>query len=480
MSNTTFEDVLTAIREDLSTALAEDFSSRALEFSTLAASGEGSPTKAYEPSSIAEQFSEPAPMLGNSIEYILRRIDKDIIPNAVRFHHPKYLAVNVGPPLPVVVWAETLVAAMNQSLRVFSMSPSGTTVEMQVIRWLNSLVGFGEHAGGTFTSGGTESNFTALLAARAHTLPEAWEHGLQAPLPLVICGDEVHYSVTRTVAQLGLGQKQVRRVPHRALRMDPIALARTLQDAKTNSETVMAVVATAGTMTSGAFDNLEAIASICEEFQVWLHVDGAHGGSALLSSTHRERLKGVERAHSLTWDMHKMMLMPLPASAVLFRDGALLDAAFPGNSAMMQTSWNRGMRSFMASRRADALKVWIAFQRYGIDGLGCIYDHFCNLAHYTSQHLLKRDGFELVQEPDCNVVCFSYVGQMSSASKDDLSELNLQIHRHMRQKSDAMIVGVRINGHVKLRLTFMSPFTTEQHIVEVLDEIERVGQELTA
>src|SRR6185312_16298533 len=141
--------------------------------------------------------------------------------------HPMCMGHQVSAPLPAAVWMEAVIAAMNQSVAVAEMSPSATVVEKQLVRWMTGLIGWDGAAGGTLTSGGTEATFTALLAARAAAMPNAWERGVGAdgPLPVVLCGEHAHYAVTRAVAQLGLGLERAIAVPSRDWRMDTGALA---------------------------------------------------------------------------------------------------------------------------------------------------------------------------------------------------------------------------------------------------------------
>ena len=161
--------------------------------------------------------------------------------------------------------------------------------------------------------------------------------------------------------------------------MDPQALADALAAER---RPVMAVVATAGSTAVGAFDDLEAIADLCAERGIWLHVDGAHGASALLSPRHRQRVAGVGRADSLAWDPHKMLSLPLASGALLLRDERRLDAAFAQHAEYLfhdrsERVYDQGVRSFQCSRRGDALKLWVAWQRHGTEGLGALYDHLC-------------------------------------------------------------------------------------------------------
>jgi glutamate/tyrosine decarboxylase-like PLP-dependent enzyme len=259
---------------------------------------------------------------------VAARLARDVVADANRLCHPMYLGHQVSAPLPAAVWAEALVAALNQSVAVSEMSPTATAVEGQVVRWMADLAGFGPRAGGTFTSGGTEATFAALLAARSRAVPNVWADGLGADPPVVVCGEHAHYAVGRAAGEMGLGQRNVLSVASRDHRMDPDALGRTLADLDASGRRVMAVVATAGSTATGSFDDLDAVADLCEARGLWLHVDGAHGASALLSAEHRHRVRGVARAHSLAWDPHKMLLLPLSAGVVLVREERWLEAAF--------------------------------------------------------------------------------------------------------------------------------------------------------
>jgi L-2,4-diaminobutyrate decarboxylase len=331
--------------------------------------GFGPVSTALEPAQIAERFAEQMPASGSPLVDVTARLERDVLSDMNRLMHPMYMGHQVSAPLPASIWVEAVIGAMNQSIAVSEMSPSATAVETQLVRWMCELVGWGAGAGGTFTSGGTEATFTALLAARAKVMPDAWEEGVGERAPVVLCGEHAHYSVTRAVAELGLGVRRAIAIPSRDHRMDTGALAAALAELDSVGTPVMAVVATAGSTATGSFDDLETIGALCDARGIWLHVDGAHGASAILSATHRTRLRGLERARSLAWDPHKMMLMPLSTGMLLVRDERELEAAFAQKAPYLfhggddERVWDQGMRSFMCSRRADALKLWVALQR---------------------------------------------------------------------------------------------------------------------
>jgi L-2,4-diaminobutyrate decarboxylase len=408
----------------------------------------------------------------------------------------------VSAPLPAAVWAESLTAALNQSVAVFEMSPVGTVLEHQIVRWLCDVAGYGADSGGTLTTGGTEATFTAMLAARTAVLPNAWIEGVSGGTgaggtPAMLCGEHTHYAVTRAAGELGLGMRNVLTIPTRDRRMDPEALRDALQTLDHAGRRVVAVVATAGSTATGSFDDLSAISAICDEAGVWLHVDGAHGASALLSPTHRHRVRGIERARSIAWDPHKMMLLPLQAGMLLVRDERDLEGAFSQRAPYLfhgsagERVWDQGVRSFLCSRRADAFKLWIALQRYGADGIGALYDGLCQTTRFMYEAIVESREFEALHEPECNILCFRYLGKrgrMSSASAthtstaDDeaLDALNRELRERYNHSGDGWITATDLDGRRVLRVTIMNPRTTEADVIDVLEGLAKIGRAVEA
>src|SRR5262249_47254400 len=160
---------------------------------------------------------------------------------------------------------------------------------------------------------------------------------------------------------------------------------------------------------------LSAIAELCRAHRIWLHVDGAHGASALLSPAHRHRLRGIEHADSVAWDAHKMMLLPLTSGMLLVRHEQTLEAAFAQRAPYLfhqaagEPSWDQGKRTFMCARRADALKLWVTLQRHGAAALGALYEQLCGVARDLHAAISARTDFEALHEPESNILCFRFV-----------------------------------------------------------------------
>jgi L-2,4-diaminobutyrate decarboxylase len=476
-------DLLADLEAESGAAAASAFAQLVVDYLAGTRTGAGRVSTALGPAELAERFAEPLPADGRPLADVIERLRNDVLPDCNRLTHPRSMGHQVSAPLPVAVWTEALTAALNQSGAVWEMSPVGTIVETQVVRWMCELAGFGPGAGGTFTSGGTEATFAGLLAARQAARPDAWRKGVGSNPPVVVSGEHAHYGVARAIGELGIGADNAVVVPSRGYRMDAEALTHALDVLHAGGRQVMAVVATAGTTPTGSFDDIETIGRLCEARGLWLHVDGAHGASALLSPSHRGRLSGIHRARSIAWDPHKMMLMPLTASVVLVQREHDLEAAFSQQAPYLfhagtgERNWDQGLRSFTCSRRIDALKVWVAIQRHGSSGLGALYDALCATARALHDAILERPQFETLHEPESNILCFRFVGDGSLADTR-LDALNLDLRNAYNREGDGWITSTVLGGRRVLRATMMNPRTTSRDLDRVLDGLEAVGGRL--
>ncbi len=447
------------------------------------ARGEGPVSTSLSPEDLARRFDEPLPREGRPLAEVVERLEREVVSDATRLTHPMYLGHQVSAPLPATIWCESLISALNNSTAVREMSPSVNAIEHRLIRWFTQLAGWDERAGGTLTSGGTEATFTALLAARAAAIPDAWEHGVGANPPVVVYGEQAHYAITRAIGELGLGLRSGVAIPTRDYRMDPAALAQTLDRLAGEGRPIMAVVATAGSTPVGAFDDLEAIGQLCEARGLWLHVDGAHGASALLSARHRHRLAGLHHARSIAWDPHKAMLLPLSAGMVLVREEHELDQAFAQRAPYLfhgqgsERVWDQGVRSFQCSRRADALKLWVALQRHGADGIGRLYDHLCDTTIALHDAVAAHPAFAAIHQPESNILCFRFVGD-GRLPEEALDALNFTLRQDYNRSGAGWITTTMLEGRRVLRVTVMNPRTGAREIEALLEGLAREARQL--
>ena len=477
------DDVMAALEQDASAEAAAEVVALATRYFDATRRGAGPVSAGPAPNAVAARFDEPMPEQGTDLASIMARVERDIVADANRLGHPMYMGHQVSFPLSTAVWTDVIISTLNQSLAVEEMSPTLTPLEHRVIGWMCEAVGFPAGSGGTLTSGGTEATFTALLAARARALPDSWMNGVSEPRPVVLCGEHTHYAVTRAVAEIGLGMRSAIAVPSRDYRMDVDALDRELRQMMDRGVTVMAVVATAGHTATGAFDDLDTIGQLCESLGVWLHVDGAHGATAVLSERHRHRVRGIERAHSIAWDPHKMMLLPLPAGMLLVRSERDLQAAFAQRAPYLfhgtddsSRIRDQGVRSFQCSRRADVLKLWVVLQRLGRRGIADLHDHLCDLAIRVRDELAVHPEFEILHEPDSNILCFRYRGDRP-ADDPSLDDLNREIRERYNRSGVGWITSTLLDGRRVLRVTMMNPRSTQAHIRAMVEGVLARGRE---
>ena len=466
-------DILAELESDMQADAASEFTALTTAYLAETRAGDGPVSSPRPPAELAARFDEPMPQVGRPLHDVIRRLRDEVLPDCNRLYHPRYAGHQVSAPLPAAIWTESLTAALNQSVAVAEMSPTGTALEHRVIRWMCDLVGYGATSGGTLTSGGTEAMFTGLLAARSAAIPDVWTNGVGLAPPVVVCGEHAHYAVARAVGEMGLGMNNLVAVESRDWRMDTDALTRTLDRLRDEGRRVMAVVATAGSTATGSFDDLETIGALCEARGIWLHVDGAHGASALLSERHRHRVRGLARARSIAWDPHKMMLQPLSAGVVLVRDERDLESAFSQRAPYLfhggegERVWDQGVRSFLCSRRADVLKLWVSFQRYGAQGMGSLYDRLCDVTRHMHDQLVAHPSFEVLHEPECNILCFRWLGD-GTLDDDSLDVLNRELRERYNRSGAGWITATILGGRRVLRVTIMNPRTTREHAAEIV------------
>lgn len=470
---------------DASLAGGEPLLKLAAQYLTETRAGTGPVSTWHSAQTIADRLEEQLPRRGRPMTEVARRLASMLLEDVNRLAHPMYIGHQVSAPLPAAVWADALVSAYNQSLAVREMSPSFTPLEHQVVAWMTDVIGWDEHAGGTMTSGGTEATLTALLAARVRAIPNVWTHGIPHVAPVMICGEHTHYAVTRAAGEMGLGLHRVITIPSREYRMDTAALLAKLKLLQQARTPVMAIIATAGSTATGSFDNLNDIADACHQYKdahgdLWLHVDAAHGGAAMLSTVHRHRVSGLERARSIAWDPHKTLLLPLAAGMLLMRDERDLATAFQQQAPYLFTgtddarTWDVGPRSFQCSRRADVLKLYVAFERYGADALAALYDRLCRVARAMYDQLLVRDDFVPLHEPESNILCFAWRPNGVPESKRD--EFTDALRERYNRSGRGWITVTSLDGRRVLRITVMNARTREEHIAKLIEGLVAEGK----
>jgi L-2,4-diaminobutyrate decarboxylase len=413
---------------------------------------------------------DPCPEAGVPLERVLEDL-AGVLAGGVRVHDPWCVAHLHPPALLAAAAAELAVAVTNQSQDAFDGSPAGTFAEDHLVRWLARRHGLGPDGSGVMTMGGTASNLLGLVLAR----DRAGEHVRRDGLPpehrrwRIVASAAAHDSVRRSAALLGLGTEAVVAVDTDARgALSVPALDATLDALRRHGHRAIAVVGTAGTTDLGAIDPLAALADRAHALGAWFHVDAAVGSGLTLSDALRPRLNGIERADSVTSDLHKLWWQPFPASALLVPAVERLRAVHhasvylnrPEDEAEGQL--NLIGRSLDTSRRFDALKILVALRTTGRRALAAMVERCVALAEHGATAVKARPALELVAEPSTVMVVFRVRG-------DDA--LNARVQRALFASGEAILGRTRVHGAVVLKLTLVNPLTTPADIDALLDRV---------
>ncbi|MER6943537.1 aminotransferase class V-fold PLP-dependent enzyme [Nonomuraea sp. NPDC000554] len=381
---------------------------------------------------------------------------RTFLAEGTRLHHPGFLAHQTASPDFPAALADFVHGATNNPMAIYEMGAASATVEFEVLRWMLEKVGF-PAGGGVLTHGGSLANLTALLAARARAVPDAWEGGVPGDL-VILAPPSAHYSIARAASILGLGQRAI--VP---LETDELGRIDITRLPEISGKRVMALVASACATGTGLYDDLRPIGEWCRERGVWFHVDGAHGASALLTDRHRHRLDGVELADSVIWDAHKMLRTSGLAAAVLVRREQDLDAAFKQEASYLfygDQGFDLIRRTVECTKAALGLKIFLNLAWRGEEGLGGYVARQYATAHRFWELARRRPGFDLPYEPESNIVCFRY-------GQGDQAELRERLMRN----GSFYLTSTELNGVRHLRVTVMAPATDDATLEALLDEI---------
>ena len=397
-------------------------------------------------------------------------------------HHPRYVGHQVSAPVPLATLCDLVSSMLNNGMAVYEMGPVSTAMETHVLRWMGGVLGLPGSVGGVLTSGGSAGNLTALLAARqARAGFDAWNGGASAGPPLtVLVAETAHYCIARSTRVMGWGAGGVTPVPVDAhYRLRPEALEESLATARRAGRHPIAVVASAGSTATGAFDPLEAVADFCARHQLWFHVDGAHGASAALSPRYRHQVQGIERADSVVWDAHKMMMMPALITAVLFRDGRRSFDAFSQEASYLfngqdtRRMHDTGLRTLECTKEMMALKLYTCLKVLGTRLFADAVTGSFDLARRFAQRLQAAEDFELAVPPDCNIVCFRHTPRDVPAQ--ELDALQVRLRETLVTSGDFYLVQTVLGGRTWLRTTLINPLTTDADLDALLAALRRAA-----
>ena len=310
------------------------------------------------------------------------------------------------------VLGDLLAVMLNNSMYTYKVAGPQVGIEQEIIKQSCQLIGYPEQSNGTFPTGGSMSNYMALIMARDAKDPECRFSGMSKPL-IIYTSAESHYSTTKNASFAGIGKNNIRYIRTDAEgRMIPDALEAQILEDLTLGLVPTYINATAGTTVLGAFDPIDQIADIAEKYNIWLHVDGAYSGAVIFSQKYKYLVKGLERSDSFSYNAHKMLGTPLTCSVILVKDKKRLHDSFNNEADYLyQTDgddFNLGKTSFQCGRRNDALKFWTLWKSIGTRGLESIVDKQFELADTARAYIRSHPDYELYSFDNSISICFNY------------------------------------------------------------------------
>ncbi|WP_263368390.1 pyridoxal phosphate-dependent decarboxylase family protein [Edaphobacter bradus] len=423
--------------------------------------------------------AEGVPRQGQGAAAAYESFLRDVLPSSVGNTHPRFWGWVMGSGTPVGMLAEMLASGMNPNVGGFNDAPM--VVEELVIRWMAELMGLPEGTSGLLTSGGSMANLVGLAVGRhARAGFDVRAEGMQGgPELRVYCSTETHSWLKKSMELMGMGRASLRSVGvDGSYRMKIAELREAIAADRAAGHRPVCVVGTTGTVNTGATDDLTAIADVCAAEGLWFHVDGAFGALAYWSERLRPALKGMERADSLAFDLHKWGYVPYEIGCVLVRDAEAHKAAFATGASYL-TAMERGPvaggirfadRGVDLSRGFRALKAWMSLRAYGVDALVALVEQNVEQARYLAERVEASPVLELAAEVPLNLVCFRYRGASDQENKEILMRL--------QESGVAVPSGTVVGGRFAIRVANTNHRSRREDFDLLVEAVERIGREV--
>lgn len=424
---------------------------------------------------------EPMPEEPTGFDEVFDTYARDVAPHAYQLDHPRFFAFIPSAPNFVSILASALVAGTNVFAGTWLESSGPSQVELVVIDWFKQMLGLPASTAGLLVSGGSVANLTGLAVARRAKLNDNPDRAV------VYFSDQTHTSVDRGLRILGLGERNVRRIPSdKAFRLDTEKLGSQIRRDREAGLRPFAVIANAGTTNTGAIDPLAEIARIARDESLWFHVDAAYGGFAALTERGRKLLAGIEQADSVVLDPHKWFYCPFGTGCVMVRGGRLMRETFRilpeymRDVAREEREVNFCDYGFELTRSFRALKVWMTVKTYGARRLREVIDHCLDLTEYAAELFQRSPSLEIITHPSLGVFTFRYAPKALRARSDPealLNRLNEKLLARIISSRRLMLSSTRLGDRYVLRFCVLNHRTRKDDVEEALRITEQLGRE---
>jgi glutamate/tyrosine decarboxylase-like PLP-dependent enzyme len=433
----------------------------------------------FMPEEVITTFQQPLPLEPQGADQVYKEFQKNILPYATGNIYPTFWGFVVGTGSTLGMLADMLAHGIN--LYGPDILPQ-FWVERQVLEWIKEMLDYPSEASGVLVSGGSMANYTGLAVARnAKAKVDIKKYGLQGvPQKMTLyCSTQGHGCLIRSVELLGLGNKALRWIPtNENYQIDIEALELAIAEDREQGYHPFCIIGNAGSVNTGAFDDFNTLAEICQQEDMWFHIDGAFGAWAKLSKTHRHLTSGMERADSLAIDLHKWMYMPYEIGCALVRDKEAHSETFIYEAEYLESISNRYSPqnlSIQLSRYFRPLKAWMLLKADGVQKYSRLIQQNIDQAFYLEELVEKAPELELITPVTLNIVCFRYAA--NGLNEDELKELN---HKIMMQLWARGLIpsDTTLNGKYTLRVCIVNHRTRRDDLEYMINEVIRLGNEL--
>ncbi len=397
-----------------------------------------------------------------------------------RAQNGRFFGYVLGSGEPVAATADLLASVLNQNVTAWRSGPAAVTIEQTVVGWLAQAMECKEFRG-HLTGGGSSANLMGLAMAREAKAP-ANENGI-VEKGVIYASEEVHMSIPKSVALLGIGRSNLRLIPVDSdFRVNVDALEASIKDDKNKGRIPIAVVASAGTVNTGAIDPLRLVAEIAHQYGAWFHVDGAYGALAAIAA--REKFDGIELADSISLDPHKWLYQPLDCGCLLYRSSEAAQRAFAHSGDYARSLSADPIEGFAffeesleLSRRFRALKLWLSLRYHGFSAFRESIRRDISHAHRLAQAISNQPVLRLTAPVSLSAVCFQHVGSGNQSEKE-ISEFNLELLKRVVQRGRVYLSNAVLRGKFCLRACIVNHRTTEADIDAVIPEVLAAAKEV--
>jgi len=418
----------------------------------------------------------PIPQKGRDAREVGDEIVRDVLSHTMNFQHPRFFSFVTSAVSPYSLAGSVLCDIYNPNIAGWGIAPAPAVIEERCINYMASRIGFDtDKCGGLFTSGGSLSNLTGLIAARENKLPGRFD----LPIGVAYISDQTHSSSAKGLRMMGLRSDQIIKIPtDENFRMRTDLLEQSIKQEIANNRRPFLVVGTVGTTNTGSIDPLNEIADIAEKYDMWFHIDGAYGGSIFFSDIYKNLAKGAERADSMAWDLHKWSLQVYSCSTLIAKDKHTLIKTFAEHPEYLADAmdaehtdgWDMGIEM---SRPARCVKFWYTLQALGTDKLADVIDYAFFNAKTAQTELEKLTGWRIVSKPMCGAITFRY--EPAGYPREKLNDLGMQISKKMLEDGYAHVVTTELRGEKVLRLCIINGNTTTEDVKNTIEYINKTA-----